>query len=50
MVSGAIPAKFTVRRGVFLTATVPAGATTGYVKLPTPSGTLTSNVQFNVLP
>jgi len=45
-----IPATFTVRRGTFLTATVPAGATTGYVTVATLSGTLTSNVPFQVLP
>jgi len=45
-----IPATFTVRRDTFLVATVPAGATTGYVTVTTPSGTLTSNVQFHVLP
>jgi uncharacterized repeat protein (TIGR03803 family) len=44
------PAKFTVRRDAFLTATVPRGATTGYVTVTTPSGKLTSNVRFNVLP
>ena len=44
------PATFTVRRDTFLTATVPTGATTGYVTVTTPSGTLTSNVQFHVLP
>ncbi len=45
-----IPAAFIVRRDTFLTATVPAGATTGYVTVTTPTGTLTSNVKFNVLP
>lgn len=45
-----VPASFTVRADTFLTATVPAGATTGYVTVTTPSGVLTSNVQFNVLP
>jgi len=33
----------------FIKATVPVGATTGYVTVTTPSGTLTSNVPFNVL-
>ncbi len=45
-----IPATFTVRRNTFLIATVPAGATTGYVTVTAPSGTLTSNVPFHVLP
>lgn len=45
-----IPATFTVRRDTFLTATIPTGATTGYVTVTTPQGTLTSNVQFHVLP
>jgi uncharacterized repeat protein (TIGR03803 family) len=42
------PASFTVRRDTFLVATVPQGATTGYVMVTTPSGTLQSNVQFRV--
>jgi uncharacterized repeat protein (TIGR03803 family) len=45
-----IPAAFTVRSDTFITATVPPGATTGYVTVTTPSGTLTSNVPFRVLP
>ncbi len=48
-VSG-IPASFTVKSDTFLEATVPAGATTGYVTVITPSGTLTSNVPFHVIP
>ncbi len=44
------PATFTVRSGAFLTATVPAGASTGYVTVTTPSGALTSNVPFQVIP
>jgi hypothetical protein len=31
-----------------ITTTVPTGATTGKVKVTTPSGTLTSNVNFRV--
>jgi hypothetical protein len=31
-----------------ITATVPSGATTGKVEVTTPSGTLTSNVNFQV--
>ncbi len=44
-----ISASFTVISDTFLTATVPAGATTGYVTVTTPSGTLTSNVPFHVI-
>jgi uncharacterized repeat protein (TIGR03803 family) len=44
------PAAFTVKSDTFLEATVPAGATTGYVTVTTPTGTLTSNVPFHVLP
>jgi hypothetical protein len=44
------PATFTVASDTFLEATVPVGATTGYVTVTTPSGTLTSNVPFRVIP
>jgi hypothetical protein len=44
------PASFTVKSDTLIEATVPAGATTGYVTVTTPSGTLTSNVPFHVLP
>jgi uncharacterized repeat protein (TIGR03803 family) len=43
------PASFTVVSGTFIRATVPPGATTGYVTVTTPSGTLTSNVPFRVI-
>ncbi len=43
------PASFTVKFKTLLEATVPAGATTGYVTVTTPSGTLTSNVPFRVI-
>jgi uncharacterized repeat protein (TIGR03803 family) len=43
------PAQFTVKSDTFIEATVPAGATTGYVTVTTPSGTLTSNVPFHVI-
>jgi uncharacterized repeat protein (TIGR03803 family) len=41
-------ASFTVASKSEITATVPSGATTGPVKVTTPSGTLTSNVNFLV--
>src|SRR5579863_376973 len=44
------PASFTVVSDTFIKATVPAGATTGLVTVTTPSGTLTSNVPFHVIP
>jgi uncharacterized repeat protein (TIGR03803 family) len=43
------PAIFTVISDTFIRATVPPGATTGYVTVMTPSGTLTSNAPFHVL-
>ncbi len=44
------PASFTVKSDTLIEATVPAGATTGYVTVTTPSGTLTSNKPFVVIP
>ncbi len=44
------PAAFTIKSDTYLTATVPVGATTGYVTVTTPSGTLTSNNPFVVIP
>lgn len=44
-----IAAKFTVVSSTEITATVPSGATTGKVQVTTPSGTLTSNVNFRAL-
>jgi uncharacterized repeat protein (TIGR03803 family) len=41
-------ASFTVESDTFLKATVPAGATSGAVVVTTPSGALTSNVNFTV--
>lgn len=41
-------AAFTVVSDTYLTATVPAGATSGDVTVTTPGGTLTSNVPFKV--
>lgn len=45
-----VSATFTAVSDTFLKATVPAGATTGYVTVTTPSGTLTSNQPFHVIP
>ena len=42
------PAAFTVISSSEITATVPEGATTGNVTVETPSGTLSSNVNFQV--
>jgi uncharacterized repeat protein (TIGR03803 family) len=44
------PAAFTVESDTYLTATVPAGATTGFVTVTTPGGTLKSNQIFRVTP
>lgn len=44
-----IQASFTVISDTFITATVPPGATTGYVTVTTPTGVLTSNVPFQVI-
>jgi hypothetical protein len=44
------PASFAVIKDTFLKATVPAGATTGFVTVTTPSGMLKSNKQFRVKP
>lgn len=41
-------ASFTIGSSSFLTATVPSGATTGFVKVVTSGGTLKSNVKFRV--
>jgi uncharacterized repeat protein (TIGR03803 family) len=45
-----IAATFKLQSDTLLIATVPAGATTGYVTVTTPSGALTSNVPFRVIP
>jgi uncharacterized repeat protein (TIGR03803 family) len=42
------PATFAVTSDALITATVPAGATTGKIQVVTPGGTLKSNVQFVV--
>ena len=44
-----IPANFTVVSDTFIKATVPQGATTGYVTVNTPTGVLKSNVPFHVI-
>lgn len=44
------PVSFTVRSNTLITATVPAGASSGLVTVSTPGGMLTSNVAFNVVP
>jgi uncharacterized repeat protein (TIGR03803 family) len=44
------PATFTVASDTYLTAKVPAGATTGHITVTEPSGTLKSNKIFHVLP
>ncbi len=43
-------ATFTVKSSTYLTAAVPNGARTGFVKVTTPGGTLTSNKKFRVTP
>jgi hypothetical protein len=45
-----VSARFTVVPAMFIRFTVPEGATTGRVTVTTPSGTLSSNVTFQVLP
>ena len=44
------PATFTVVSSTFIKAQVPTGATTGTIQVITPSGTLSSNIAFQVLP
>jgi uncharacterized repeat protein (TIGR03803 family) len=44
-----IPAIFTVVSDTFIKATVPAGATTGFVNVTTPTGVLSINVAFHVI-
>jgi uncharacterized repeat protein (TIGR03803 family) len=43
-------ARPTVKSGTYLAAAVPNGATTGFVRVTTSSGTLTSNKKFRVTP
>jgi hypothetical protein len=44
------PAKFSVSSSTLILAHVPAGAKTGSIEVTLPSGTLSSNVPFNVIP
>jgi uncharacterized repeat protein (TIGR03803 family) len=44
------PATFTVKSSTLIFASVPTGATTGYVYVTTANGTLKSNVPFRVMP
>lgn len=44
------PAAFTVESKTLISTTVPAGATTGFVTVTGPGGTLKSNVKFRVRP
>lgn len=44
------PAYFTVVSDTYIQATVPPGATSGFITVHTPSGTLTSNAPFYVIP
>jgi hypothetical protein len=43
-------ANFTIQSDTYLTATIPQGATTGFVTVTTSGGTLQSNVAFRVKP
>jgi uncharacterized repeat protein (TIGR03803 family) len=45
-----VPATFTVLADTLIKVTVPTGASTGIIEVTTPSGTLSSNVAFRVLP
>ncbi len=47
--NGVAAARFTVVNDTYMTAVVPSGATTGKVVVTTPSGSLTSNVNFRIL-
>ena len=46
--NGVAAAKFSVVSDTYMTAVVPAGATTGAVVVATPAGNLRSNVSFRV--
>jgi len=44
------PVVFSVKSDTFMTTTVPAGATTGFITVTTGTGTLKSNKKFRVTP
>ena len=46
--NGVAATKFSVVSDTYMTAVVPAGATTGAVVVATPAGNLTSNVSFRI--
>jgi uncharacterized repeat protein (TIGR03803 family) len=48
--NGVAATKFSVVSDTYMTAVVPAGATTGAVVVATPAGNLTSNVSFRISP
>ena len=48
--NGVAATSFTVATDTYMTAVIPAGATTGSVVVTTPTGTLTSNVNFKTSP
>lgn len=45
-----IAATRSIKSSTYLTAVVPQGATTGFVTIATPNGTLTSNKKFRIIP
>ena len=47
---GVAATSFKIMSDTYMTAVVPSGATTGPVVVTTPSGTLTSNKSFRVIP
>jgi uncharacterized protein (TIGR03437 family) len=48
--NGVTATHFLVKSPTLITATVPGAATTGTIHVTTPSGTLSSNVAFQVVP
>ena len=44
------PATFKVGSGTYILVSIPPGATTGPIEVTTPSGTLSSNVAFQIVP
>ena len=50
MTFNGVPANFTIQSATAIKTSVPAGAATGPVVVTLPTGTLTSNVNFQVLP